>query len=197
MTFRGDFEHRDDLLRAAVTEFSDRGYGNASLNRILDVAGMSKGQLYHHFAGKEGLYLALVEWMIDRKVEWFATHPPQRSDDCVAAIGTQISASLEFAAAHPDVDRLARALLAERGQPIFGKVVSRYGFNPDSALGDLVDHCYAQGRFRADLSPDFVRRAVITVINNMPDLLDLTGPADVGPRIEELLTFLRSGLMWP
>lgn len=35
VTFRADFEHRDDLLRAAVTEFGERGYENASINRIL------------------------------------------------------------------------------------------------------------------------------------------------------------------
>lgn len=195
MSFRGRFEHRDDLLRAALAEFTEHGYDNASINRILAVSRVSKGQLYHHFEGKEGLYLALVEWMMDRKLEWFAAHPFETSDDFVVALRTQMTAALQFAAAHPDVDRLSRALLAERGRPIFASVVTRFGFDPDSALGALVDHCHAQGQFRDDLPHEFIRRAVLTVINHLPELLDLEQPADVEPRIDELLSFLRAGLL--
>ena len=68
MKFRADFEHRYALTGAALDEFSEHGYDAASVNRILAAAGMSKGQLYHHFANKEALYLALVEWTIDEKV---------------------------------------------------------------------------------------------------------------------------------
>ena len=195
MTFRSDFEHRDDLLRAAIAEFSERGYENASINRILAASGMSKGQLYHHFAGKEGLFLAVVEWMIDRKIDWLATHQVELDGDFVTILGAQMRASLEFAAAHPDVERLSRALLAQRGRPIFATVVRRHGFDPDSALGALVDHCHAQGQFRDDLSLDFVRRTVLTVVNHLPDLLDLDQPADLDDRLDELLSFLRGGLL--
>ena len=195
MTFRAHFEHREELLRAAASEFSDRGYENASVNRILAASGMSKGQLYHHFRSKEGLYLALVEWMIDRKIEWLAAHPTDLEDDFLGTIGTQMAASLEFATAHPDIDRLSRALLAERGRPIFAKVVRRHGFDPDSALGSLIEHCYAQGQFRSDLTLTFVRGAVLTLVNNLPELLDLSGPADLASRIDEVLTFLRAGLV--
>ncbi len=195
MTFRADFEHRDDLLHAAVVEFSERGYENASINRILAASGVSKGQLYHHFSSKEGLYLALVEWMIDRKIDWLATHPVEPTEDFADALRAQMSAALEFAAAHPRIDRFSRALLAERGRPIFTEVVRRFGFDPDSALGALVDHWHEQGQFRRELSPDFVRRAVLVVINNLPELLDLNQPADLEPRIDEILSFLRAGLL--
>ncbi len=169
MTFRAAFEHRDDLLRAALDEFCERGYDAASINRILSASGMSKGQLYHHFASKEGLYLALVEWMIDEKAAWFARQPATAAGDFVDVLGAQLRASLEFAAAHPDVDRLSRALLRERGRPVFDRVVRRFAFDPASALGELVAHHHGQERLRSDLSP----------------------------RLDELLAFLRAGLGTP
>jgi AcrR family transcriptional regulator len=194
MTFRADFEHRHDLLRSALDEFCERGYDAASINRILSAAGMSKGQLYHHFATKQGLYLALVEWMIDQKNAWFARNPVAPGEDFASTLGAQLRASIDFAAAHPDVDRLSRALLAERGRPVFAEVVRRFGFDSDSALGSLVAHYYARGHFRSELTLAFVQRAVLLVVNHAPELLELGEPADLSAKLEELLAFLRGGL---
>jgi AcrR family transcriptional regulator len=49
------------LFEAAADEFSDKGYEGASLNRIIDQAGMSKGSLYYYFEDKSDLYAAVVE----------------------------------------------------------------------------------------------------------------------------------------
>jgi AcrR family transcriptional regulator len=194
VTFRSEFEHRDELLRSALDEFCERGYDAASINRILSSSGMSKGQLYHHFTNKEDLYLALVEWMIDQKTAWFARHPIAPVEDFLATLDAQLRATLDFTTAHPDVDRLSRSLLAERGRPIFLVVVQRFGFDPDSALGTLIEHYHAQGQFRSDLSLDFVQRVVLLIVNHAPELLDLGQPADLRPKIDELLAFLRGGL---
>jgi TetR/AcrR family transcriptional regulator len=197
VTFRSDFEHRAELLHSALDEFCERGFDAASINRILSTSGMSKGQLYHHFGSKEGLYLALVEWMIDEKTARLTDHPVAPTEDFVAALGAQLRATLEFAAAHPDVDRLTRSLLAERGRPIFDVVTQRFACTPDSALGALIEHYHAQGQFRSDLSADFVRRVVLLIVNHAPELLNLSRPADLHHRVEELLAFLRGGLARP
>ncbi len=194
MTFRAEFEHREELLRCAIDEFCERGYGAASLNRILSTSGMSKGQLYHHFANKEALYLALVEWIIDRKIAWFMDHPVAPAEDFFDLLGAQIRASLEFASQHPEVDRLGRALLAERGRPIFAAVTQRFAFDPEGILGAMVTGFYEQGQFRRDLSLGFVQRAVLLAVNHAPDLLDLTPESDLRGDVDELITFLRAGL---
>ena len=197
MTFRADFAHRDDLRVAAVNEFCARGYDAASINRILAASGVSKGQLYHHFDGKEGLYLALVEWMIDTKVAWFTTNPITVGNDVIDVLGKQIRAAAAFAVDHPDIDRFSRSVLAERGRPVHDAVVARFGFDPDSALGALVAQGHHDGTVRRDLSLEFLQRAVLLVINHSRELLDLHAPADLDERVDELLSFLRAGLAAP
>lgn len=194
VSFEADFEHRDELLRAAVTEFCERGYENASINRILDSCGMSKGQLYHHFGSKEVLYLELVGWMIARKIDWLQSHPPEMSDDFFATIREHVRASVAFARAHPDVDCFVRSVLAERGRPIFRTVGERYGFTADGPLGDLVERCHEQGQFGNDLTLDFVRKVVTALVNQIPELVDLDRPSDLDARIDEFLAFLEHGL---
>ena len=49
-------DKRARILEAAAREFASRGYENASLNRILENAGISKGAAYYYFDDKEDLY---------------------------------------------------------------------------------------------------------------------------------------------
>ena len=44
------------ILGAALDEFAAHGFHDASLNRIIDAAGISKGSMYYYFDGKEDLF---------------------------------------------------------------------------------------------------------------------------------------------
>ena len=59
---------RSDLLAAAREVFAEQGYTCAKVTDIAARAGLSVGSIYHHFGGKNELYLAL----------WRATTSPAR-----------------------------------------------------------------------------------------------------------------------
>jgi len=42
-------------MTSAVQELADRGYDGTSLTRVAERAGVSKGLLWHYFAGKDDL----------------------------------------------------------------------------------------------------------------------------------------------
>jgi len=52
---------RSRLLSVAKQHFARDGYASASLDRIADEAGFSKGAVYSNFAGKEELFLGVLE----------------------------------------------------------------------------------------------------------------------------------------
>lgn len=52
---------RKQILDAALKLFSHRGYGATSVNDIADEAGLSKGNVYHHFEDKEVIFRALID----------------------------------------------------------------------------------------------------------------------------------------
>jgi TetR/AcrR family transcriptional regulator, acrAB operon repressor len=52
---------RNDLLEAALAEFSEKGYSAARLQDIANRAGTTRGAIYHHFDNKAGLYKELIE----------------------------------------------------------------------------------------------------------------------------------------
>jgi AcrR family transcriptional regulator len=62
-------EVRRRLLAAAYGVFADLGYEGASLERVAEAAGFSKGAVYSNFANKDELFFELVAARIDDRVE--------------------------------------------------------------------------------------------------------------------------------
>lgn len=56
-----DETRRETLMVAAATAFSEHGYHGASINQILDAAGLSKGVAYYYFEDKADLFATTVE----------------------------------------------------------------------------------------------------------------------------------------
>ena len=60
------------LLEAAAHEFGAHGFEDASINQILDRAGVSKGAAYYYFDDKEDLFLTVVQhYMAELHVDNF------------------------------------------------------------------------------------------------------------------------------
>ena len=57
---------RERILREARARFTAEGYAAVSMQRIADAAGVNKATLYHHFADKEALFLAVLAAELDR-----------------------------------------------------------------------------------------------------------------------------------
>jgi AcrR family transcriptional regulator len=51
----------DLLVEAATRLFAEQGYEDTSIEDVLDQTGVSRGAIYHHFAGKEALFVAALE----------------------------------------------------------------------------------------------------------------------------------------
>ncbi|MDQ3985226.1 MAG: TetR/AcrR family transcriptional regulator [Actinomycetota bacterium] len=69
---------RTALLEAAARGFSRDGYSALTLDRVAAEAGYTRGALYHLFANKEELALAVVEWVEET---WYSEMAPLIADD--------------------------------------------------------------------------------------------------------------------
>lgn len=63
---------RDAVLNAALKEFSQQGYDNASTNVIAKEAGISKALMFHYVSSKKELFLIVYDYFSDlMKKEYF------------------------------------------------------------------------------------------------------------------------------
>jgi AcrR family transcriptional regulator len=73
---------REHILNASLKLFSHRGYGATSVRDIAEAAGLSKGNVYHHFPDKETIFRALLD------VYFHAMSQPDFPFNRVLATGT-------------------------------------------------------------------------------------------------------------
>ena len=65
MSPRKHSEKRVAILNAATAAFCELGYESASMDRIAEVASVSKRTVYNHYASKEILFRAVVSGLIE------------------------------------------------------------------------------------------------------------------------------------
>ena len=76
---------RSALLESAARGLSRYGYGNLVLEEVAREAGYTRGALYHQFKDKEGLALAVIDWVDEnwmREVGEPAAQQTTRSPSC-------------------------------------------------------------------------------------------------------------------
>jgi len=136
---------RAQIVEAAIETIADVGYANASLARIAERLGISKGVISYHFSGKDDLIAEMVSQVLQRaraymqrRLETQTTGPE--------ILRTYIESNLEFMRDNPNqlraVVEIVRATLAGAKSPFSG--------NRDGAvhiLAGLLTRFQAAGDF--------------------------------------------------
>jgi len=75
------FQRKNELIEAALDEFTTKRYENVSLNKIIKNAGISKGTFYYHFKDKQALYIFLHESAYKAEMEFMNSHIEKFEED--------------------------------------------------------------------------------------------------------------------
>lgn len=196
MGFDKSFEHRDELMAAAIDEFVAQGYDQASINTILQNANMSKGQFYYHFGNKEGLYLALADVMVTQKQQFLAANakPEDYQQGIFGLLQMQTRQGIAFARVHPDINRFSDAFLREKGNAIYDRVMAVYNFENNEMLNQLIDQAYHHGELRDDIPLAVMRKMVGYLFTHITDLIPLDDLDNYEENIGYVLSLLKTGL---
>jgi AcrR family transcriptional regulator len=103
---------RERLIASATEEFAEGGYSGTTLDGIAARAGVTKGGLYFHFAGKEELFFAALDhWREHRRRELQVQGPGPSG--AVFALRRFLSGYLAFHLREPAATHLLRVLTTE------------------------------------------------------------------------------------
>ncbi len=196
MGFKKDFQHSQELFEYALEEFSKQGYEQASINTILEKAGMSKGQFYYHFNSKEDLYLALIAVVIERKRAYMEAvmRPEEFDQDIFSIFRAQMKHSMAYAREHPQISQFAESFLREKGNAIYRKALSIHNFENDVTVTGLVEKAMERGELRDDLPLQFIQSLIGYLFTHSGDLANLVKVEDFNQGMDFIIDFLRDGL---
>jgi AcrR family transcriptional regulator len=130
---------RGRLLDAATELFARDGYEATSIEAVLAATGTSRGALYHHFAGKEALFEAVLERLHKRAAREVAA-AARAAPDPVEALRAGCSVWLELAR-DPVIQRIALVdAPAVVGWERWRELDERYSFGMlKASLTELAD----------------------------------------------------------
>ena len=141
------------IMKAAIREFTEKGYGGARIDAIARRAGVNKRMLYHYFGNKEALYVAVLEgtYTAIRSAE----NRLRLSElDPVAAITDLVLFTWRYYRTHPEflsllnTENLHRAKFLKRSARIFelnSPLIER--------ISEVLQHGVERDVFRSDTDP--------------------------------------------
>jgi len=147
-------EKRAVILAGAAEVFAQDGYEGASMSRIAQQAGVSKGTLYNHFESKAALFAAFVESECARKLAHIFDIADQ-GDDPAVVLGA-IARRMLHLVLSPTGLIIYRVVISEAGKfPELARTFFECG--PSRAIRHLADWLVRQteaGRLAVD-DPEF------------------------------------------
>jgi AcrR family transcriptional regulator len=130
---------RSKLVRAARQLFAKRGFASVPTEQIVRRAGVTRGALYHHFADKQALFLAVYE-DVERELTERVAAPLVNASGPLDAMRRATALFLD-ACQTPEVQRIV--LLdgpAVLGWERWREVAERYGLGlTEAALAAAID----------------------------------------------------------
>jgi AcrR family transcriptional regulator len=138
---------REQLIEVATRLFAERGYEDTSIEAVLAAAGVSRGALYHHFAGKDALFEAVVE-SVDHRISTELTAAIIGIQDPVELLVTGALKWIDLAG-----DPVIQRILLTDGPAVLGWERWRT-MNEEGAYGQakaLLQAVADAGRLRQDL----------------------------------------------
>ncbi len=128
-------ERRAKILSAAVQAFAFDGYDNTSMDRVADLAKVTKPILYDHFPSKQALYLTMLESYRDGLIAK-GKAIAEAGDDPELKFRRAIDAFLEFVERQPDAARVL--LTVPRGDAAAAKVSREVQAGASAGIASLL-----------------------------------------------------------
>lgn len=182
---------RTALIGAARTLFTERGFANVPAEEVVRTAGVTRGALYHHFADKQELFLAVFEQLeaeITAEVNQAAEAAPDPRTAMVAALARFLDICRR-----PEVLRIgltdAPAVL---GWQRWREIEARHGLG---VIIEMLDNAAADGILAVPATPALAQLLLSMVIESALMIAHAEDPDATRAQAEQSLLGLLAGLL--
>ena len=148
---------RERIINAALREFAEYGYQQASLNRIVKELGIAKGSLYQYFKNKEDLFLYVFQCftlLVKQSVRKEVLAAKEKT--FFGHVRTILWAGIHFINSHPDYFQIYLRVLFESEVPHREVLIGQVRLFSVEYFGPLCVEAQQEGQIRKDIDPQMV-----------------------------------------
>jgi AcrR family transcriptional regulator len=154
---------RDKILDIAESLFARKGYDRTTIKQIGAGAGLNPALIYYYFAGKEGLYKAVLQRLFDTLLSQgggLLDGTVQPAD----AIRRLLALQAEWLLARPDFYRLLVREMVDHDARHAQEVMLQMAAGPFQRLCRVIEEGQRSGTFRTDIEPRFAALSTIAQV---------------------------------
>ena len=206
-TSTNKFEQLADLkqksiIDASVSEFANNGFKNASVNKIVEKAGISKGSLFNYFKSKNLLFDHIYQIALREVKSYLAkVRDESANDDFFTRFSKIINAGIVFIYKHPRLAKIYFRLLNSNDSPHGKEIIQNLHSEAIRYLTEFVEKGIEREELRSELNPSTVAFLMESVLNRILqvqylDIFDKHSPNSKIDNnwIDDIVNTLKTGL---
>jgi AcrR family transcriptional regulator len=193
---------------AALNEFAKHGFDNASINRIVEKADISKGSFYQYFEDKGDLYKHILTRIGDEKLTYITPALQNPADlDFFSFLEEIYRSGLAFAKDHPKKGQVAFEIYKNQNNPLFKEIYNEAMASGKQFYESLLDQAISKGTVDPQLDKGFVIHMLIHLqVASFDYYFDSIGESDIEsgvwvddvmPTVVLMIKFIKNGIELP
>lgn len=140
-----DIDKRNQIINAGLSEFAQYSYNEASTNRIVKKAYISKGSLFKYFINKEDLYFYILDYAIADLGKNLKDELLKLEGDIFKIILIYAEAEFNWCIENIDKYKLLKRAFTDDNSKIYIKTIERYKLIGDSFYYKILENAEMQG----------------------------------------------------
>lgn len=148
------------IINAALKEFAQRGYEEASTNRIAKAAGMSKALIFHYVKSKEELLLMLLDYCRRTIAEDYLSKMDLQEKDIFARLLQSYTLQIELMKKNPWIFDFTN-LKIETNSATINQKIAAMAKTQQSLCADELFASIDESKFRPELDVERSKQLIL------------------------------------
>jgi AcrR family transcriptional regulator len=146
-------EKQARIVDASISEFSERDYETASMNKVVERAGIAKGSLFNYFKTKGSLYYHIYHLAIGEVKSYLRKVRDETAElSFENRLSKIIDSGVQFLSEHPRLAKIYFRLIYSADSPYRQKIVTELKNLSDEYLGGIIQDAIDRGELNRQIN---------------------------------------------
>lgn len=159
-------EKKDRITEAFISEFAKKGFRAASMNKIVERAGISKGSLFNYFNSKNQLFMYTYKVAFERVKEYLReVREETKDEEFFTRFQKIMEAGIKFIKKHPNLARIYYRILYTGDSPEGTVILQELHAESMKFIASLVERGVERGEISKEIDVDKAAFILESVLN--------------------------------
>jgi AcrR family transcriptional regulator len=197
--FNLDEEKKDRILNAALDEFAEYYYHEASVNRIVERADIAKGSFYQYFQNKKDIFMYLVSWIGEKKIDYMKEILSNIYEvDFFQGLRNLYISGIKFAIDNPRLEAIGNKIFKGGDDSVLKELLNMSKPSSIEFFISLLDKGIEKGEVDSKINVNLVANMLTNLNMSLGEFIYEDGKLDMKDMgvIDEMLYLIENGIKY-